>query len=90
MESRNHSPNAYDPTDVALGYVSGIPCGTDKLSRVAWLQRDAAVVEVLGSEPVASQSTLNRFFCVFNQRTCQMLGGLHARAVYILPSAPAR
>jgi len=26
------SPNAYDPTDVALGYLSG----ADKLSRVAW------------------------------------------------------
>ena len=29
------SPNAYDPTDVALGYVGGILCGADKLSRVA-------------------------------------------------------
>src|ERR1700730_15719341 len=28
------SPNAYDPTDVALGYVGGILCGADKLSRV--------------------------------------------------------
>jgi hypothetical protein len=34
------SPNAYDPTDVALGYVGGILCGADKLSRVAWLQSD--------------------------------------------------
>jgi hypothetical protein len=31
------SPNAYDPTDVALGYVGGILCGADQLSRVAWL-----------------------------------------------------
>src|ERR1700730_4710844 len=56
------SPNAYDPTDVALGYVGGILCGADKLSRVAWLQSDPAISEVLGVEAVASQSTLSRFF----------------------------
>jgi hypothetical protein len=80
------SPNAYDPTDVALGYVGGILCGADKLSRVAWLQSDPAVAEVLGIEAVASQSTLSRFFGVFSQRTCQRLGRLHARAVHSLPS----
>lgn len=80
------SPNAYDPTDVALGYVGGILCGADKLSRVAWLQSDPAVAEVLGVEAIASQSTLSRFFGRFNQRTCQVLGGLHARAVHSLPS----
>jgi hypothetical protein len=80
------SPNAYDPTDVALGYVGGILGGAGKLSRVAWLQSDAAVAEVLGIEAVASQSTLSRFFGVFTQRTCQTLGGLHARALYSLPS----
>jgi hypothetical protein len=52
------SPNAYDPTDVALGYVGGILSGADKFSRVAWLQSDAAVAKVLGIEAVASQSTL--------------------------------
>ena len=80
------SPNAYDPTDVALGYVGGILCGADKLSRVAWLQSDPAVAQVLGVEAVASQSTLSRFFGVFNQRACQTLGRLHAQAVYGLPS----
>jgi DDE family transposase len=80
------SPNAYDPTDVALGFVGGILCGADKLSRVAWLQSDLAVAEVLGIEAVASQSTLSRFFGVFNQRTCQRLAGLHSRALYSLPS----
>ncbi len=84
-----NSPNAYDPTDVALGYVGGILGGADKLSRVAWLQSDAAVAEVLGIEAVASQSTLSRLFGVFTQRTCQRRGGLHARALYSLPSARA-
>ena len=55
-------PNAYDPTDVALGCLGGILCGADKLSRVAWLQNDPAVAEVWGVAAVASQSTLSRFF----------------------------
>lgn len=80
------SPNAYDPTDVALGYVGGILCGADKLSRVAWLQSDPAVAEVLGVEAVASQSTLSRFFGVFTQRSCELLGRLHPQAIYALPT----
>lgn len=80
------SPNAYDPTDVALGYVGGILCGADKLSRVAWLQSDPAVAEVLGIEAVASQSTLSRFFGAFSQKSCQALSRLHGQAVYRLAS----
>ena len=80
------SPNAYDPTDVALGYTGGILCGADKLSRVAWLQSDPAMAEVLGIEAVASQSTLSRFFGVFTQQSCEVLSGLHTRAIFSLPS----
>ena len=80
------SPNAYDPTDVALGYVGGILCGADKLSRVAWLQSDPALSQVLGVEAIASQSTLSRFFDVFGQKTCNALNALHRRAVDSLPS----
>jgi hypothetical protein len=80
------SPNAYDPTDVALGYVGGILCGADKLSRVAWLQSDPAVAEVLGVQAVASQSTLSRFFSVFTQRSCEVLGRLHPQAICGLPT----
>ena len=80
------SPNAFDPTDVALGYVGGILCGADKLSRVAWLQSDPAVAEVLGVEAIASQSTLSRFFGVFTQGSCQVLSRLHPRAIYALPT----
>ena len=75
------SPNAYDPTDVALGYIGGILCGADKLSRVAWLQSDPAIAQVLGIEAVASQSTLSRFFEVFSQKSCNDLSGLHRQAV---------
>jgi hypothetical protein len=80
------SPNAYDPTDVALGYLGGIVCGADKLSRVAWLQSDSAIAEVLGIEAVASQATFSRFFGVFEQRDCNRLNGLHQKAVHALPS----
>ena len=80
------SPNAYDPRDVALGYVGGILCGADKLSRVAWLQSDPAIAQVLGIEAVASQSTLSRFFVAFSQSSCDLLAGLHQQAVWTLPS----
>jgi Transposase DDE domain group 1 len=80
------SPNAYDPSDVALGYVGGILCGADKLSRVAWLQSDAALSPVLGVEAIASQSTLSRFFGVFGQKACNALNTLHRQAVWSLPS----
>ena len=83
------SPNAYDLSDVALGYMGGILCGADKLSRVAWLQSDAAISEVLGVEAIASQSTFSRFFDVFGQKTCNVLNGLHQQAVYRLPSRQA-
>src|SRR5438105_1492971 len=80
------SPNAYDPTDVALGYVGGSLCGADKLSRVAWLQSDPAIAQVLGIEAVASQSTLSRFFEAFTQMTSRGMAGLHRQAVYALPT----
>jgi len=80
------SPNSYDPTDVALGYIGGIVCGADKLSRVAWLQSDPAIAEVLGIEAVASQSTFSRFFAVFEQSDCNRLNHLHRQAVHVLPS----
>jgi len=80
------SPNAYDPTDIALGYVGGILCGADKLSRIAWLQNDPALAYVLGIEAVPSQSTLSRFFGEFSQPNCDQLSRLHQRALGSLPS----
>ena len=81
------SPNAYVPTDIALGFVGGVLCGADKLSRVAWLQSDPAVAEVLGIEAVPSQSTLSRFFAVFSQPANDRLARLHGWAAGKLPSA---
>jgi len=81
------SPNAYAPTDIALGYLGGILAGADKLSRVAWLQNDPAIAEVLGIEAVASQSTLSRFFGAFSFQSCEALAALHAWALRGLPSS---
>lgn len=80
------SPNAYAPTDIALGYLGGILAGADKLSRVAWLQSDPALAEVLGIEAVPSQSTLSRFFGAFTFKSCERLAGLHGWALRGLPS----
>jgi DNA-directed RNA polymerase subunit N (RpoN/RPB10) len=80
------SPNAYVPTDVALGFVGGILTGADKLSRVAWLQSDPAIAEVLGIEAMPSQSTFSRFFALFSQKTSSALGRLHAAALDSLPT----
>lgn len=83
------SPNAYDPTDTALGLLGGILCGADKLTRVAHLRSDPALAEVLGIEAVGSQSTLSRFLAQFTQRGCEQLRGLHTRELRALPSEPA-
>jgi hypothetical protein len=80
------SPNAYAPADIGLGYLGGILAGADKLSRVAWLQSDPAVAEVLGIEGVASQPTLSRFFGAFTQPSCSTLSRLHSAALFALPS----
>jgi hypothetical protein len=80
------SPNAYEPTDIGLGFLGGILAGADKLSRVAWLQSDPAIAEVLGIEAVASQPTLSRFFSAFTQQSSSALSRLHSRAVFALPS----
>lgn len=80
------SPNAFTPSDTALGLLGGIISGADKLSRVAWLASDPAVAEVLGIEAIPSQSTLTRFLGVFSQCTSTELGKLHAWAASKLPS----
>lgn len=82
------SPNAYDPTDTALGFIGGILCGADKLARVAHLAHDPAVAEVLGIEAVPSQSTLSRFFAGCGRAACEALGGLHGWALRELPDRP--
>jgi len=88
MPHQPSSPNAYNPTDVALGLMGGVLCGADKLSRVAYLRHDPAIAEVLGVEAVASQSTLSRFLALFDQEASDKLNGLHRWAMGRLASLP--
>lgn len=88
LPHRPTSPNAYDPADIALGFLGGILCGADKLSRVAWLRSDPAFSQVLGIEAVPSESSLSRFFAIFRQRTSNELARLHPWAAGQLPSRP--
>lgn len=84
-----HAPtsnHAYDPADVALGFLGGILSGADKLSRIAYLRQDPAIPQVLGIEAVPSQSTLSRFLATFRQSTSEGLTALHRWAVRRLPS----
>ena len=79
------SPNAYDPTDTALGFIGGILCGADKLARIAHLAHDPALAQVLGIEAVPSQSTFSRFFGACERKACEALAGLHAWSLRDLP-----
>lgn len=56
--------------------IGGILCGADKLSRVAYLRCDPAVVHVLAIEEVASQSTLSRFLRSSDESASNRLNGL--------------
>ena len=81
LPHRPTSPNAYDPTDTALGLMGGILAGADKLSRAAHLGSDPALAEVLGIEAIPSQSTLSRFLGCFRQGSVEALSRVHAWAV---------
>lgn len=81
------SPNAYDPADIGLGFMGGILCGADKLSRVGWLAQDQAIAEVLGIEAVPSQSTLTRFFKGFSPASNDALNALNHWVAGQWPSA---
>lgn len=60
------SNNAIQPIDKALGFIQGLLCGAEKLTQVAYLRRDTLVPAITGIKRVASQSTLSRFFAVFD------------------------
>ena len=83
------SPNAYAPTDIALGFLGGVLAGADKLSRIAYLQHDPVIAQVLGIEGIASQSTFSRFLVRFNEASSNRLNALHTWAIGKLPSLKA-
>lgn len=70
------SNHAYDPANVALGFLGGILSGADKLPRIAYLRQDPAIPQVLGIQAGPSQSTLACFFAPFRQSTSEGLTAL--------------
>lgn len=62
LPHRPTSPNALPPEDLALGFLTGILAGAQKLAQVAYLRRDPMLPSLLGIQRIASQSTLSRFF----------------------------
>ncbi len=60
------SPNALDPTGIALGFIAGIVAGADKLTRIAHLRGDPLLPEILEIKRLPSQSTLSRFLSDFD------------------------
>jgi Transposase DDE domain group 1 len=51
--------------DLALGFITGILAGAQKLTQVAYLRSDPLVAPLLAIQRVASQSTFTRFFARF-------------------------
>jgi len=60
------SPNALAAVDVALGFISGILSGADKLTRIAYLRGDPLLAQVMAVKRLASQSTYTRFLATFD------------------------
>src|SRR3954468_22726729 len=64
-----HAPtsnNASKPSDTALGFIAGIISGAKRLAEVAHLRTGQALWRLLRVERFPSQSTLTRFFQVFD------------------------
>lgn len=66
LPHRPSSPNALPALDIALGFISGILSGADKLARIAHLRTDPLLAQILAIERLASQSTYTRFLAVFD------------------------
>jgi len=66
LPHRLSSPNALAALDVALGFISGILSGADKLTRIAYLRSDPLLAQVMAVKRLASQSTYTRFLSAFD------------------------
>ncbi len=83
------SPNALDPTGIALGFIAGIVAGADKLTRIAHLRGDPLLPEILEIKRMPSQSTLSRFLSDFDG-AAKNLRSLRALWHYAMRRLPSR
>ena len=66
LPHQRSSPNALSVVEIALGFISGILSGADKLTRLAHLRSDPLLAEVIGVKRLSSQSTYTRFLAGFD------------------------
>lgn len=62
LPHRPTSPNAMRPGDLAMGFITGILAGAEKLAHLAFLRKDVMLPSLLGIQRIGSQSTFTRFF----------------------------
>lgn len=76
--------------EIALGFLTGILLGAQKLTHVAHLRSDPMLKRLLSVEQIASQSTLTRFFGLFSNAAINMRAftPLWRWAMERLPSRP--
>ena len=76
--------------DVAMGFITGILAGAQKLTQVAYLRADPLIAPLLAIERVASQSSFTRFFARFNNAAVNLRSfrPLWRWALERLPSRP--
>ncbi len=67
LPHRRTSPNALSAADLALGFITGILAGANKLAQVAHLRRDVLLAPLLAIQRVGSQSSYTRFFQGFSR-----------------------
>lgn len=65
LPHRRTSPNALPPADLALGFITGILAGANKLAQVGYLRRDVLLAPLLAIQRLGSQSSYSRFFQEF-------------------------
>jgi hypothetical protein len=90
LPHRRTSPNALLAVDLALGFITGILAGAQKLAQVAHLRRDVMLPTLLGIERVGSQSSFTRFFQGFKNAEAnrQAFRALWRWGLERLPSRP--
>jgi len=76
--------------DLALGFITGILAGAQKLTQVAYLRSDPLVAALLAIDRVASQSSFTRFFSRFDNAAVNLRSfrPLWRWALQRLPSRP--
>jgi len=62
LPHQRHSKKAIPVADLALGFLSGILAGAQKLAQVAHLRRDVMLPVLLAIQRIGSQSTFTRLF----------------------------